>query len=126
MSYNWDLIQYLLHEVQHSANENFKPRLAAEAFALAQEDAGQPLPNMDHLRAEAADYEDLLLNGGFIQPRPEEAGGIGENFVLTERGARLLGMLDKDAGGASMRRLLDEKGEAVLVPEVFDPLAEGR
>ncbi len=39
MSYNWDLIQYLLHEVQHSANENFKPRLAAEAFALAQEDA---------------------------------------------------------------------------------------
>ncbi len=81
---------------------------------------------MDHLRAEAADYEDLLLNGGFIQPRPEEAGGTGENFVLTERGARLLGMLDKDAGGASMRRLLDEKGEAVLVPEVFDPLAEGR
>lgn len=85
MSYNWDLIQRLLHEVQASANDTFKPRRYAEEHAAQLESEGKPMPNLDSLRAEAADYESLLFEGGFIVARPEEQGGNGENFVLTER-----------------------------------------
>ncbi len=42
---------------------------------------------MDALKQKAADYETILLEGGFIEPRPEEQGGNGENFVLTPRGS---------------------------------------
>ena len=87
MSYNWDLIQRLLHEVQASANDTFKPRRYAEEHAAQLESEGKPMPNLDSLRAEAADYESLLFEGGFIVARPEEQGGNGENFVLTERRA---------------------------------------
>lgn len=125
MSYNWELMQFLLHGVQGSANESFKPRLGAELFAQHLEDADRPLPNMDHLRAEAANYESLLFDGGFIETRPEEAGGTGENFVLTERGLRLLRMIDDGyPNNEGMRQALDEKGEAALVPETFDALAD--
>ncbi|EHY78392.1 hypothetical protein PstZobell_13241 [Stutzerimonas stutzeri ATCC 14405 = CCUG 16156] len=124
MSYNWDLIQRLLHEVQTSANDSFKPRRYAEEHAAQLESDGQPMPNLDSLRAEAADYESLLFEGGFIVTRPEEQGGNGENFVLTERGSRLLAMLD-DPQGDSHRQRLADKGEAALVPEVFDELASG-
>ncbi len=122
MSYNWDLIQRLLHEVQASANDTFKPRRYAEEHAAQLESEGKPMPNLDSLRAEAADYESLLFEGGFIVARPEEQGGNGENFVLTERGERLLGMLD-DPQTAGARHRLADKGEAALVPEVFDELA---
>ncbi len=83
MSYNWDLIQRLLHEVQASANDTFKPRRYAEEHAAQLESEGKPMPNLDSLRAEAADYESLLFEGGFIVARPEKQGGNGENFVLT-------------------------------------------
>ncbi|EWC41595.1 transcriptional regulator [Pseudomonas stutzeri] len=125
MSYKWDLIQRLLHEVQTSASESFKPRRYAEEHAAQLESEGQPLPNLDSLRAEAADYESLLFEGGFIVTRPEEQGGNGENFVLTERGSRLLTILDSPAEDGLRQRLV-EKDEAGLVPEVFDELAAGR
>jgi hypothetical protein len=125
MSYNWDLIQRLLHEVQTSANDSFKPRRYAEEHAAQMEREGQPMPNLDSLRAEAADYESLLFEGGFIVTRPEEQGGNGENFVLTERGTRLLALLDNPQDVGQRQRLID-KGEAALVPEVFDEMAAGR
>jgi len=124
MSYNWDLIRRLLHEVHNGANQSFKPRRYAEEHATQLESQGQPLPNLDSLRAEAADYESLLFEGGFIASRPEEQGGNGENFVLTERGVRLLAMLDDPRAG--QRQRLTEQGEAALVPEVFDGLGSSR
>ena len=124
MSYKWDLIQRLLHEVQDSANDTFNPRRYAEEHAAQLESEGKSMPNLDSLRAEAADYESLLFEGGFIASRPEEQGGNGENFVLTERGSRLLAILDSPAE-QDRRQRLTEKGEAALVPEVFDQLAAG-
>ncbi len=124
MSYNWGLIQRLLHEVQRGANDSFKPRHYAEEHAMQMESEGQPMPNLDSLRAEAADYESLLFEGGFIVSRPEEEGGNGENFVLTERGSRLLSILDDPQ--EAQRQHLADKGDAALVPEVFDEIAAGR
>ena len=124
MSYHWDLIEFLLHEIQHPTDEHFKPRLGAEKYAQQLEGAGQPLPNMDRLRAEAAEYESLLLDGGFIEPLPEEAGGTGENYRVTERGSRLLSLIgDSYPNHAGVRQSLDDRGDAALTPEVFDDLA---
>lgn len=123
MSYNWDLMLRLLHEAQKPGHEPFTPRHYADEHAIAMEDAGQPLPNLDSLKADAQNYESLLFEGGFIASRPEDQGGNGENFVLTERGMRLLDMLEGGGGGTTYRQRLDEKGEAALVPEVFDMLA---
>jgi len=122
MSYNWSLMLRLLHELEKPGNESFKPRLHAEEHAAALEDARQPLPNLDSLKAEAQDYESLLFEGGFIEARPEEQGGNGENFVLTERGQRLLAILEAPASDEGLRRQLEEKGQSALVPEVFDSL----
>jgi len=120
MSYDWDLMLRLLREVQHSGRETFTPRQYADEHAVALEQAGQPMPNIDSLKAEAQDYESLLFEGGFLATRPEEEGGNGENFVLTARGQRLLAFLED--GNAEDRQRLDEKGQAALVPEVFDEL----
>lgn len=123
MTYDWDLMLRLLREAQKSGNESFAPRQYADEHALAAEEAGQPMPNMDSLKAEAQNYESLLFEGGFMVTRPEEQGGNGENFVLTERGVRLMEMLEGGAGRTENRRRLDEKGEAALTPEVFDSVA---
>lgn len=124
MSYSWDLIERLLHEAQNSAGKPFAPRRYAEELAEELGQAGEPIGNLDHYRAEAAHYESLLLEAGFIEPRPESEGGNGENFVLTPRGAQLLSMLDSSIpGGEHARELLDSAGEAALTPEVFDRLA---
>lgn len=122
MTYDWDLMLRLVREAQKSGNEAFAPRQYADEHALAMEEVGKPMPNMDSLKAEAQNYESLLFEGGFMVTRPEEEGGNGENFVLTERGVRLREMLE---GDAAYRQRLDEKGEAALVPEVFDSLAAG-
>jgi hypothetical protein len=122
MTYDWDLMLRLVREAQKSGNEAFAPRQYADEHALAMEEGGKPMPNMDSLKAEAQNYESLLFEGGFMVTRPEEEGGNGENFVLTERGVRLREMLE---GDAAYRQRLDEKGEAALVPEVFDSLAAG-
>jgi len=89
MTYDWDLMLRLLREAQKPGNEAFAPRQYADEHAMAMEEAGKPMPNMDSLKAEAQNYESLLFEGGFIVTRPEEEGGNGENFVLTERGVRL-------------------------------------
>lgn len=127
MSYDWDLMLRLLREVQDSGSETFTPRHYADEHALAMEQAGQPMPNLDTLKAEAQNYESLLFEGGFMESRPEEQGGNGENFILTDRGQRLLEILQdgnqEGNGGTSYRQRLDDKGEAALVPEVFDELS---
>lgn len=123
-AYNWDLIERLLHEAQTSAGKNFAPRVIAEELATELEQAGDAVGDHDHFKKTAADYEALLLNGGFIEPRSEEQGGNGENFVLTERGSQLLSLIESASPGSEgPRALLDEKGLAALVPEVFDSLA---
>lgn len=122
MTYNWDLMLRLLLEAQKSGSETFTPRQYADEHAIAMEEAGQPLPNLDSLKAEAQNYESLLFEGGFMVARPEDQGGNGENFVLTERGMQLLQMLQ---GGSVNRQRLDEPGQAALTPEVFDGLAAG-
>jgi hypothetical protein len=121
MTYNWDLMLRLLHEAQKPGHEPFTPRHYADEHAIAMEDAGQPMPNLDSLKAEAQNYESLLFEGGFMVSRPEEQGGNGENFVLTERGERLLGMLE--GSDTTRRQRLDDEGQAALVPEVFDGLS---
>lgn len=124
MSYNWDLIERLLHEAQNSAGKPFAPRRYAEELADELGQAGEHINDLDHFRAEAARYESELLGGGFIEPRPENEGGNGENFVLTPRGAQLLSMLDSSIPGSEHpREVLDEAGEAALTPEIFDELA---
>ncbi|MCF7203108.1 transcriptional regulator [Pseudomonas oligotrophica] len=123
MRYDWELLLRLLREVQQSANHSFKPRRYAEEHALELEGRGEPMPNLDSLRAEAADYESILFEGGFMVARPEEEGGTGENFVLTERGQRLLEILDgRHPQSAGLRQRLDDQGAAALVPETFDGL----
>ncbi|AVO53795.1 MULTISPECIES: transcriptional regulator [Pseudomonadaceae] len=122
--YNWDLIERLLHEVQNGAGKPFAPRRYAEDLAEELDQAGESVDNLDHLRAEAARYEARLLESGFIEPRPEEEGGNGENFVLTPRGAQLLSMLDSSIPGSERPRdVLDEAGDTALTPEVFDRIA---
>lgn len=122
--YNWDLIERLLHEVQNGAGKPFAPRRYAEDLAEELDQAGESVDKLDHLRAEAARYEARLLESGFIEPRPEEEGGNGENFVLTPRGAQLLSMLDSSIPGSERPRdVLDEAGDTALTPEVFDRIA---
>ncbi|WP_282338134.1 transcriptional regulator [Pseudomonas sp. PS02288] len=124
MRYNWDLIERLLLEVQDSSGKNFAPRVYAEELAGEKANQGEAVGNVDSLKKEAGDLEGVLLKGGFIEPRPEEAGGNGVNFILTERGMRLLDLLDSDGPDPQgARNQLDAKGEAALVPEVFDSLA---
>ncbi|HLD67055.1 MAG TPA: transcriptional regulator [Pseudomonas sp.] len=124
MTYNWDLIERLLHEVQNGAGKSFAPRAYAEELAQELERAGESIGNLDSLKAQAADYESQLLTAGFIAPRPEDEGGNGENFILTERGAQLLSMIDSSfPGDEHPRELLDRQGTAALVPEIFDEIA---
>lgn len=124
MTFKWDLMLRLLHEVQDSADSTFNPRHYAEEYALELEAAGQPMPNLDSLKAEAADYESLLYEGEFMVARSDEQGATGENFILTERGRRLLAMLERRGDEREhYRRRLDEQGEAAMQPESFDQLA---
>lgn len=124
MSYNWDLIERLLHEVQNSAGKRFAPRTYAEELAAELKLAGQPIDNLDALKAQATEYESLLLKAGFIAARPESEGGNGENFVLTDRGLQLLSMIDSSfPGDEHPREVLDKQGLAALTPEVFDKVS---
>lgn len=125
MSYNWDLLLRLLREAHRSGNNTFIPRQYADDYAIELSDSGQPMPTLDSLKAEAQNYESALIEGQFMVARPEEKGGTGENYILTERGVRLMEMLEDSASGAAYRQRLDEQGEAALVPEVFDGLAAG-
>ena len=92
-TYNWDLIERLLHEV-HNGEGSFAPRKYAEQEAAEKATAGESIGNLDALKKTAADYEALLFKRGFIESRPEEEGGNGENFILTPLGAQLLALID--------------------------------
>ncbi|NWD67874.1 transcriptional regulator [Pseudomonas gingeri] len=122
-TYNWELIERLLHEAQNSAGHNFAPRAYAEEHATAQAALGQTTGNLDDLKAQAADYERLLLRNGYIESRPEDEGGNGENFILTLRGSSLLSLLDSSIpGNDHPLQVLDEQADA-LDPATFDQLA---
>ncbi|AZD06967.1 Transcriptional regulator [Pseudomonas chlororaphis] len=122
-TYNWDLIERLLHEVQNGAGHSFTPRPYAEQHAAAKAAEGESTGNLDELKSIAAAYEKLLLERGFIEPRPAEEGGNGENFRLTPRGSSLLCMIDSCIpGNDHPRQVLDEQADA-LEPTVFDELA---
>ena len=121
--YDWDLIERLLHEVQNSAGHNFTPRPYAEQHAAQLAVEGQPVPDLDHLKTRACDYERLLVERGYIETRPEEEGGNGENFVLTARGSRLLSLIDSSLpGNDHPRQVLDEQADA-LDEATFDEVA---
>jgi len=123
MGYDWDLMERLLQRARDCAGVNFTPRAYAEELAREKEEREGRIPgDMDDMRLRAADYEALLLEGGFIEPRPQALGGTGENFMPTQRGVRLLEMLQQPNG----RALLDEQGNNALTPEVFDGLSGTR
>ncbi|WP_336355124.1 transcriptional regulator [Pseudomonas granadensis] len=122
-TYNWDLIERLLHEVQNSAGHSFTPRPYAEEHAANMAASGESVENLDHLKTQACQYEKLLLERGFIEPRPEDEGGNGENFVLTPRGASLLSLIDSSIpGNDHPRQVLDEQEDA-LDELTFDEVA---
>ncbi|MFK3799276.1 MULTISPECIES: transcriptional regulator [unclassified Pseudomonas] len=121
--YDWDLIERLLHEVQNSAGKPFAPRKYAEEHAAARAAEGESTGDLDALKMQAADLEALLFKRGFIESRPEDEGGNGENFVLTPRGSSLLAMIDSSIpGNAPPRQVLDEEGDA-LDPDTFDRIS---
>lgn len=121
--YNWDLVERLLHEVQNSADDSFKTRKYAEEYAAASAAAGEPVGDLDHLKALAGEYEALLLSRGFIEARPQAEGGNGENFILTARGASLLALIDSSIPGNNHpRQVLDEQQDA-LDPATFEEVA---
>ena len=114
IAYDWYLIERLLHEVQNGAGHSFTPRPYAEQHAAAQAAKGEPVGDLDHLKTHACEYEKLLFERGFIESRPEEEGGNGENFVLTERGLRLLSLIDSSIPGFEHpRQVLDEQADAL-------------
>jgi hypothetical protein len=113
-TYNWDLIERLLHEAQNSAGHSFTPRPYAEQHAAEQAAAGEEVGNLDHLKTLACEYEKLLLERGYIESRPEDEGGNGENFILTPRGASLLSLIDSSIpGNDHPRQVLDEQEDAL-------------
>lgn len=121
--YDWDLIERLLHEVQNGAGHSFTPRPYAEQHAAQKAAAGEPVPELDHLKTRAGDYEKLLLARGYIEPRPAEQGGTGDNYLLTPRGSRLLSLIDSSIpGNDHPRQVLDEQPDA-LEQATFDHVA---
>lgn len=122
-TYDWDLIERLLHEVQNGAGEAFAPRKIAEVEAAQKASAGESTGNLDKLKTTATEYEKLLLDRGFIESRPEEEGGNGENFILTPRGSQLLSLIDSSIPGDNHpRQVLDEQADA-LDQATFDKVA---
>ncbi|WP_156684147.1 transcriptional regulator [Pseudomonas sp. Leaf127] len=124
MKYDWDLIERLLHEVQNGAGETFTPRQYATEHAEAKMAQGEPPASLDELKAQAADLEALLVKRGYIEPRPQEEGGTGSNFILTPRGSSLLAMIDSSIPGNNHpRQVLDEQNGDPLEPVRFDHIA---
>jgi len=121
-TYDWDLIERLLHEVQNGG-ANFAPRKYAEEEAAERANAREPIGNLDKFKKTAADYEALLCKHGFIESRSEEECGNGENFKLTPRGSQLLSLIDSCIPGNNHpREVLDEQVDA-LDPAPFDEVA---
>ncbi|AZD59505.1 Transcriptional regulator [Pseudomonas chlororaphis subsp. aurantiaca] len=62
-TYNWDLIERLLHEVQNGAGHSFTPRPYAEQHAAAKAAEGEATGNLDELKSTAAAYENCCWTG---------------------------------------------------------------
>ena len=93
------------------------------AAATEKAAAGEPFENLDHLKTVAGEYEKLLLLRGYIEPRPEDQGGNGENYILTPRGSSLLSLIDSSIpGNEHPREVLDEQEDA-LEELTFDEVA---
>lgn len=121
--YDWDLIERLLHEVQNGAGHSFTPRPYAEQHAADKAALGEPTGNLDELKVTATEYEKLLLDRGYIESRPEDQGGNGENFILTALGSRLLSLIDSSIpGNDHPRQVLDEQADG-LDPITFEEVA---
>ena len=122
-TYNWDLIERLLHEVQNGAGHSFAPRSYAEDYAVEKAAAGEPIENLDHLKTIACEYEQKLLLRGFIESRGDDEGSTGNNFSLTPRGSSLLSLIDSSIpGNDHPRQVLDEQEDA-LDEATFDHVA---
>lgn len=118
--YDWDLIERLLHEVQNSADKPSAPGEYVEQHAAAQAAVGGNSEDLGALKTRAADLQTLLLERGFIESRPENEGGNGQNFILTPRGSGLLAMIDSSIpGNDHPRQVLNEQADA-LDPATFD------
>ena len=120
--YNWPLIECLLHEAQNGAGKPFAPRVYAEQFAVAMSNRGAPVGNLDELKVLATDYEAMLLKQGYIEPRRESEGGTGESYELTERGSRLLSLIDSSIPGDSHPLEVLDAQQDPLDPQTFDAL----
>jgi hypothetical protein len=117
--YDWDLVERLLHEAQNAEDDSFKPRQYAQDHAMASAAVGEPVANLEQLKADAAQYEQLLSQRGFIAPRQDEQG----SYTLTPRGASLLALIDSSIpGNDHPREVLDDQADA-LDPETFDEVA---
>ncbi|MND21837.1 hypothetical protein D3C80_122090 [compost metagenome] len=123
--HDWEMLELLLHKVQESAHVAYAPREYVAELVEARQAAGRDVGgNLDQLKMQAADYEALLVNNGFIEARPEEQGGNGENFILGPRGVRLLELIDSSLPAhLHCRQMLDAQGESALEPGVFDRIA---
>ncbi len=68
-TYNWDLIERLLHEVQNGAGHSFTPRPYAEEYAAEKAAEGEQTENLDHLKAVAGEYEKVAAGRAVISSR---------------------------------------------------------
>ena len=122
-TYDWQLIERLLHEVQNGANRDFTVHRYAQAHADATAAQGDTPAAVDQLQTQAKDYEKLLLARGFIEQRPDSEGGTVLNFQLTMRGTSRLSLLDSSIPDNDHGlEVLDEQEDA-LDPATFDELA---
>ena len=122
-TYDWPLIERLLHEVQNGANQDFTPHRYAQEHADATTAQGDVSAAVDQLATQADDYQKLLLDRGFIEQRPDGEGGTGRNFQLTLRGSSLLSLVDSSIPDNDHGlEVLDEQDDA-LDPTTFDELA---
>lgn len=116
-TYNWDLIERLLHKVQATAGERFDAHGHAEELARTQAAEGAQPEALDTLKAAATHYEALLQERGFIE------AGTGQGYQLTTNGARLLALLDSSIPDSEHPRdVLNEQDDA-LDPLTFVELA---
>lgn len=116
-TYNWDLIERLLHKVQSTAGEPFDSDHSAHELAQTQAAEGATPVGEETLKADASSYETLLRERGFIEL------GEGPGYQLTTNGARLLALLDSSIPDSEHPRdVLDEQDDA-LDPLTFVELA---
>ncbi|SHN22145.1 hypothetical protein SAMN05216593_114121 [Pseudomonas asturiensis] len=119
MTYNWDLIERLLHEVQNSGGDSFD----AQEYTTTRASEGETVADPGKLEAEAAQLKELLTNRGFIQSRLAEEDGGRSGFILTPRGSSLLALIDSSIPGNDHPREVLGRQEDGLDPATFDEVA---